>query len=376
MKLLYIANLRMPTPKAYGIQIAKNCEAFARAGLEVELVVPSRPTLNQDFYDYYGVDRNFVFKVLPAPNFHLFGPLEKLAVLIKEIISALVLAKYVKKTKPSVVFSRDSYSVFFVSRQKNNFPVILEIHRFSKIKSLLLKFLPSSVFFVATTNYLKEKLSGLGIEGRRILVLPNGVDLKMFEGRVDNELVKRNFGVAGDQKIILYSGGLYQWKGVDSLVKTASLLPPSCRLVILGGEREELLKRFPEEELAKIIFLGHRPFNQVPTFLKTADVFVLPNSRISDESRHFTSPLKMFEYMACRKPVVASRLPSLLEVLDEQTAILVEPDDPRQLADGIKTALAGGEINKAMVQRAYQKVLQYSLDSRARKIIDFIGMIK
>lgn len=80
--------------------------------------------------------------------------------------------------------------------------------------------------------------------------------------------------------------------------------------------------------------------------------------------------------MACRKPVVASRLPSLLEVLDEQTAILVEPDDPRQLADGIKTALAGGEINKAMVQRAYQKVLQYSLDSRARKIIDFIGMIK
>lgn len=52
MKLLYIANLRMPTPKAYGIQIAKNCEAFARAGLEVELVVPSRPTLNQDFYDY------------------------------------------------------------------------------------------------------------------------------------------------------------------------------------------------------------------------------------------------------------------------------------------------------------------------------------
>ena len=62
-KIIYLANVRLPTEKAHGIQIVKMCEAFAGLGLEVELVVPNRlNSIQDDIFDYYGVKKNFVLK--------------------------------------------------------------------------------------------------------------------------------------------------------------------------------------------------------------------------------------------------------------------------------------------------------------------------
>jgi len=110
----------------------------------------------------------------------------------------------------------------------------------------------------------------------------------------------------------------------------------------------------------------------MPYYLKSADVLILPNSGKKDVSRYWTSPMKMFEYMASQRPIVASDLSSIGEVLSENNSILVEPDNPQALAEGIKKVLDDKELSQRISQQAYIDVKKYTWDKRAQKILDFV----
>jgi len=86
------------------------------------------------------------------------------------------------------------------------------------------------------------------------------------------------------------------------------------------------------------------------------------------------SPLKMFEYMAAEKPILATRLPSVMEVLvDGENAVLAEPDNPGELARGIKRIIEDKEFSQRIGRRARQDVLHYTWEKRAQKIVHFIA---
>jgi glycosyltransferase involved in cell wall biosynthesis len=104
----------------------------------------------------------------------------------------------------------------------------------------------------------------------------------------------------------------------------------------------------------------------MPLWQKAADVLVLPNTAKEEISARYTSPMKLFEYMASGTPVVASRLPSIVELTGEQRATLVEPDDPQALASGIKSVLAGGEARSA---HALAWVRDHAWQERAVRIL-------
>lgn len=375
MRLLYIANLKMPTHKAYGIQIAKNCEAFARYGAEVELVVPFRPIRNidiskyRDLFDFYGIEQIFGFKVIPAPNPTAPGFLEKYAVIIKDFLSAWRLARYAKKQKSDYIFSRDPYTLFILSflmpDLKNAF---LEIHRFSRFRSLFYKrIINKGGLIIATTENLKKALLGLGISEKSVITIPNGVDMKMFDLEVAKNDARAKLGLPPDKKIVLYSGNLYAWKGVSNLIEAAKLLSSDVLVLILGASRPPEISSYRNIE-----FLGSRPYKEVPLYLKAADVLVLPNSALG-QSVLYTSPLKMFEYMASQRPIVASRLPSITEVLNDKNSILVKPDNTESLFQGIQKDLMGGPDIENKVKQAYEDVKTYSLDARAKKILSLKG---
>ncbi len=139
-----------------------------------------------------------------------------------------------------------------------------------------------------------------------------------------------------------------------------------------GIERdiESFKRQFGDDPRIKII--GHRPHTEIPRWLSAADILVLPNSGTSDISRLYTSPLKLFEYMAADRPIVASDLPSIREILSEDLAYLARPDDVEDLARAIKQALADGEGSQARAHRAYETVQQYSWDARAKRILDMM----
>ena len=94
-KILYLANHRLPTEKAYGIQISKMCEAFTDLGHKVVLIAPYRISkVKDDFFRYYNVKDSFQFKKIFSPDFYLPGKLDRIAFQIKYFISAAVLSFY------------------------------------------------------------------------------------------------------------------------------------------------------------------------------------------------------------------------------------------------------------------------------------------
>ena len=150
-------------------------------------------------------------------------------------------------------------------------------------------------------------------------------------------------------------------------------LPDNQVAYFVGGTKEDILefKAFiKRNEILKAVIIGHVPPTTVPKYLVASDVVILPNIRKGHSE--YTSPLKLFEYMASKRPIVTSDLPSIREILNVKNAILVEPGNPKSLAEGIKRALNDEELARKLTEKAYQDVQQYSWDNRVVKILEFM----
>src|SRR5581483_12007044 len=160
-----------------------------------------------------------------------------------------------------------------------------------------------------------------------------------------------------DALVAGYAGHLYPWKGVDVFVR-ALALAPAWRGLIVGGHPREA-DRARVEALAaelgvrdRLEITGLLAPRDVSAALQRASVLVLPNTA-SAISERYTSPLKLFEYLAVGRPIVASDLPSLREVLtDERTALLVPPGDAAALAAALDRLAHDPSLSAALRQAA------------------------
>ncbi len=381
-KLIYIANLRLPTEKAYGIQIAKMCEAFASQDTDIILVYPFRKNqIEYDIFSYYSLNRNFKTKKIWAPDFYWPGKLDKVAVNIKSFISAIFVSFYAITQKADIIYSRDEWPLYFLSFFKKN--LVYEAHRFSNSRRLFYRrFKNKKLKVVTITHYLKNDFVDFGFNPENILVAPDGVDLEEFDIDISKGDARNRVGLPLDKKIVMYTGHLFEWKGADVLLETAhsfqfpvsSFQKEKDILFVFVGGTEYDIKKFKEkaEGLRNVLILGHKPHKDIPFYLKAADVLILPNSAKEEISRSYTSPLKLFEYMASKKPIVASDLPSLQEVLNESNAVLVKPDDPEKLTDGIRKILNDSDLGNRISDKAFSDVKNYTWVKRARGILNFI----
>jgi glycosyltransferase involved in cell wall biosynthesis len=186
---------------------------------------------------------------------------------------------------------------------------------------------------------------------------------------------------AGSGRSVMYVGQFWAWKGLDVLLQAMSSLPPDVHLDVVGGDprgrrREDLAaiaQRFGQR--ARVRYHGFVPHAQVHEELGRADCLVLPNQR-TVRSGFFTSPMKLFEYMASGVPIVATDLPAIREVLrHEENALLVDPDRPEALANGIRRVLEDHALGQRLAARALEDVATYSWASRARQLADFLATV-
>jgi glycosyltransferase involved in cell wall biosynthesis len=105
--------------------------------------------------------------------------------------------------------------------------------------------------------------------------------------------------------------------------------------------------------------------------MAAADVLLLPNTARHASSARYTSPLKLFAYMTSGKPIVASDLPSLRDILNEQNAVLVAADDAQALAEGVVRALS---IGSRLAEQARHDVEPFTWDNRATRVISTLGL--
>lgn len=153
----------------------------------------------------------------------------------------------------------------------------------------------------------------------------------------------------------------------------------NCRLILAGGGKEELaktseLRRSLGVNVRKILLVSFTSQIEVVKYLMISDIGVIPNIKTIVGSR-YTSPLKLFEYMAAGLAIVASDLPSIREILTEKEAVFFEPENERDLADKLIDLINDESKREQMKFSIGQKVKEFTYEERCKKISEIIEKI-
>jgi glycosyltransferase involved in cell wall biosynthesis len=395
-KLLYIANIRMPTEKAHGLQIAQNCEAFADAGAEVELWVARRvntPQLGtvQDIWTHYGVNRNFVLRRIPCIDLLPLVPdrndlLARLIFYFQQgtfVLMALLRALF---TGADIYYSRDAIVMFVLSFLKPSHKLAYEAHRRTTGRGG--RWLQRHVVrrvgtVIAVTARLRDDLKALAnisesdAANSKFMVAHDGIRAERFAHMPTQAEARAAVGWPLDAFIVGYVGRLQTMamdKGVGTLVEALKNVE-GATLALVGGP-ENSAEEFRQYWLQlgmddqHFINAGQVKPDQVATYLSALDVCTMPFPW-TEHFAYYASPMKLFEYMASRRVIVATDLPSTAEVVhDGESALLVQPGDSAALGMAVARLKADPVLRENLASRAYAEVIaHYTWASRAAAIL-------
>lgn len=384
-RIHYVANVRLPSERANAYQILLQCDALLARGAEVSILAPKRLNrfrlADKEVSAYYGLRR-------PAPIERLFSldaidrvppALQRLPFLIQSATFAFAVRRRLAGDRAEIVYSRDPWTVALLTRDRAPaFDLYYEVHDLPQNearKRQLLDALRRCRGVVAITEGLRQDVIAGGVPPDQVCVLPDGYDPARFSALPTRDEARAKLGLPLDRSLAVYTGHLFPWKGAHVLVEAAAR---SDRFdAVLVGGREEDRRRIAQ----RVRTLGAKnvrevppvPPADVPAYLAAADVLVLPNSGKERISARYTSPLKLFEYMAAGRPIVASDLPSIGEILtDQENAVLAAADDPQALCRAIEGVLADPVGAGSLAARAAKDALQYTWDARADAILRFV----
>lgn len=382
--ILYFADIRFPLERANGIQTMQTCWALAARGHRVTMLVrPDTAAAARDPLSFYGLPP---VPALAIERARVAGtaPARRLGYLVQ------ALARSVGRRRADAILTRDlgAASVLLAVPRSLRPAVVYESHGFAPevgraLPDLLTGAAPASQAkqrrlaarerrvwhgadgYVTITSALAAELTSTFGDRRALAVVPDGVRLDPDRRFVAPPLRR--------PATIAYAGNLYPWKGVEVLLRALAELPDVRGLVIGGHRAEADLGRL--EQLAhglglarRVTFTGPVEPPQVAARLDEADVLVLPNTAMAISAR-YTSPLKLFEYLAAGKPIVASDLPALAEVLrHDRNAWLVTAGDSGALARGIRTVVEDVELGRRLARGAFDAAGDYSWDRRAERL--------
>lgn len=385
MRILYLADIRFPLDRANGIQTMETCYALGERGHEVRLLVrPDTARQPRDPFEFYGLAPLASLQIERVP---VTGP-EPVRRLT--YVGAAVGAALGGRRRVDVVMTRDLMVGATALRAPRwaRAPIVYESHglapvfaetqadmlsdgrgaparKLRRLAARELRVWRRADGYVTITQGLADDLAARF--GRRgdVAVVPDGA-------RVD---AARRFTepAPGPSPLVVYAGHLYPWKGVDVLIRALAHLP-QVRATIAGGHPAEG-DRARLEALAaslglagRVTFTGFISRADVSTLLASADVVVMPHTSTPVSDR-YASPLKLFEYMAAGKPIVASDLSAVREVLrDGDTGCLVPAEDDRALAAAIGRVVGDRTFAARLARGAFDEAGRYTWARRAERL--------
>lgn len=372
--ILYVANARVPSRKAHSYQIIQMCDAFVQNGDDVELLLPERkqpadaPTSADDYYDIqigFGTKYLSCLDVLwvTPPS---IGLLNRLVFYLQTVTFTITALVYTMRQDFDIVYTR-SRLFGMVGALLFGEKVVVEIHR-SPSRDLVTKITGATYDrcrgLVLISEGLEEKWAA--VTDAPTHVAPDGVNLDRFRVGRSKEEMRADLGLPSGP-LVCYTGSLQPWKGVDTLVTAAGTLQGTTVCLVGGTPDQQEWLRNAVTAPENLHLIGHVSPSQVPKYLAASDVLVVPNTANREISARYTSPLKLFEYMAAERPIVATDIPSLREILDEEMAYFAVPDDPDSLAGTIELALTDPDASRR-ASNAGERVQEYTWQARARNI--------
>ena len=241
--------------------------------------------------------------------------------------------------------------------------------------------LSSADLVVVVSRAMRDEIVARGVAERSVFVNPNGVDPDRYRPDVDGSAIRAKYGLHG-VTVVGFIGTFGPWHGAEILarafvefVKADPARANAVRLLMIGdGARMPDVRRILDDGgvRGQTVFTGLVPQEDGPRYLAACDVLVSPHVPNPDGTPFFGSPTKLFEYMAMGKPIVASDLEQLGEVLEHRrTAWLVPPGDADALAKGLRHLIDDPALRAALGEAARREVVaRYTWREHTRRTIE------
>ncbi len=371
MRILYVFPEPLPLPRARGIQVTHTVAALAQQGITVCLAyVPSEDP--GDPLTAYGIERPRGVELVPLSR-GLPAPFSRLPMHSNRLFFYR-LSRWLKQEKkrgrsPALIMARHLKVAHALLNTFPDIPLLYEAHEvFADVAPLAkrepLARIEKSVLqraraLVAISRGVAEDLKKRYPLERELHVLPDAVS---WPARIP----EKPWHEAGQH--IVYTGSFFPWKGVQDLVAAAKWLP-GCRITLIGGSPERIREYQSQVPVggAEVTFTGYVSHAEALKALGQACIAVLPNR--AEPNSLWSSPLKLFEYMASGCAVVAADLPSVREALADDEAIWVPPGDSQALAAGIQRLVSDPEQARQMGERLRQRAKRHTWEARAEKLV-------
>ena len=214
-----------------------------------------------------------------------------------------------------------------------------------------------------------------GISAEKIVTNPNGVDINVFRPGAGGSQIRRSLGIDDNQIVVGFIGTFGPWHGAPVLAEAARAInsKPSFTFLFMGdGDERAKSESIARQAGVNSIFTGRVAHESVPAYLDSCDLLVSPHVPLSDGREFFGSPTKLFEYMAMAKPVVASRLGQIADVIiDGENGLLVEPGDHVGLARAVEKLGLDAELRARLGANARSTVVEsYTWKQNAARVFE------
>jgi len=230
------------------------------------------------------------------------------------------------------------------------------------------------------TTALRDAFVSVYRPGSQSLVVSgDAVDLSIFDSSVLASNARAMLNLPLNVPLLGYTGHfrtLGMDKGIHDILLALRELPAHVRFVAIGGSDADIAHYAAEARAAgvadRVMLLPRVSQTELAVYQRACDILLMPFPNRTHFAQYM-SPLKLFEYMAAERPIVATDLPSLRDVLSEANSVLVPPGDPHALALGIKRLLDDHALGARLAAQAYQDVKKYTWDERVRGILGLLG---
>ena len=346
------------------------------------------------------------------------GLLKMIPFRLGEVLYSLRIIKRLKKKVKDYDFIYQRYSGLSFAgaflAKKNNIPLILEFNssdvwkmkywfkQSSSLKTLLVRIVNSfkipivsyieeynlrnALLIIVVSTSLKETLTKKGIAEEKILVYPNGVDPQKYSTAIKGDEIKKKYRL-GNYKVVGFVGTFGQWHGVVQMAKSINLffqLDPrkkkKVKFLLIGDGRLMPVVReviHTNGYMDNVVFTGLVPQSEGPKYMGACHILLSPHIKNPDGSKFFGSPTKLFEYMAMGKPIIASDLDQIGDILEhKKTAYLIEPGNIRQLSNAIQVLLDDSKLREDLGKNARVEALKkYTWEKHTEKLLEKLNEI-
>lgn len=400
-RVIMLSRDRFPSERAHSINQIRMCDGFADNGREVMLLYPDHAyNLPGDLHEFYGLRNQIkavkvpcLAKDIPLPSWLKNGHVERLKnIFITDVAGATTtlsiirhLYRMIKRgevDKCDIIYGRSGYFALFLAKillqilGKPN-KVASEIHHPPYGRAGIIEFFLKRLDHIFVINsYLLDVFHARRF--KNVTVVPDGVDIVPFDAlRLSSSktAIRERLGLPADRRIVVYAGHLYPYKGVEDLLHVAAALPDATFLIV-GGYPEDVTRCktvVASLDVSNVLFTGFIHPSAVPAYLLASDVCVYtlrPDAPIRD----FTSPIKLFEYLASGNPTVAADVHGVRDVIRHNlTGLLYPPGDTSGMTDAIDKLLHDETLSSHLALNGNDVARHHSWTVRAKNILEILS---